>query len=141
VFAGLPVIEIDGVLRRTLRSAFPLGAVGVVAAFVFHEPLVGPGIVLGLALAVANHRVFQASALRFITPEGKVTRRPFAGSVAVRLGACTAVAIGLLILVQPMGWGVIGGLMLFQLLLMVNALATLFRYQRSQLANPEPPDA
>jgi hypothetical protein len=40
-----------------------------------------------------------------------------------------------------MGWGVIGGLMLFQLLLMVNALATLFRYQRSQLANPEPPDA
>lgn len=89
---------------------------------------------MGLALAVANHRVFQASALRFTTPEGGLERRPFATSVLARLGACTAVAFALLLVLEPMGWGVIGGLALFQFLMLANALAALLRYQRQQLA-------
>jgi hypothetical protein len=94
-----------------------------------------------LALAVANHRVFQSSALRFTTPEGVVNRKPFAGSVALRLGVCTAVAFGLLVVEQPMGWGVIGGLALFQALMLVNALVALLRYQRQQIGSQGSGDA
>ncbi len=141
MFAGLPVIEIDGVLRRTLRSTVPVAALGIVASFVFHQPLVAPGLVVGLAMAIANHRVFQASALRFTTEEGKVVRKPFVGSVALRLGACTAVAFGLLYLVEPMGWGVVAGLALFQVLLLYQALLSLLRAQKRQLQAPGDADA
>ena len=128
-------------LRRTLRSTLPVAALGIVASFVFRQPLVAPGIILGLAMAIANHRVFQASALRFTTDEGKLYRKPFAGSVALRLGACTAVAFGLLYLVEPMGWGVVGGLAVFQGLLLFQSLLTLLRLQKQQLQAPGDADA
>ncbi|MHB1534289.1 MAG: ATP synthase subunit I [Acidimicrobiales bacterium] len=141
MLAGFPVIEIEGIMRRTVRSAILMGIVAMVAAFAFHQPLVAPGIAIGLVLAVLNHRVFQSSALRFISADGKVVRKPFAGSVALRLGICTAVALALLVVVQPMGWGVIGGLMMFQLLMMTNALVSLIRYQRQDLSQLGKPDA
>jgi hypothetical protein len=133
VFAGFPVIEIDVVMRRTLRSAVVLAIVAVVAAIALGQPLVAPGVVVGLILAIGNHRVFQASAMRFTTPEGTVQRKPFASSVLARLGACTAVAGLLLVFVRPMGWGVIGGLVAFQMLLLLNATVALLKYQRSQM--------
>jgi hypothetical protein len=131
VFADFPVIEIDAVVRRTLRASVALAVLAVTAAIVLGYPLVGPGIVIGLIAAVANHRLFQASAMRYTTPEGKVVRKPFAGTVFFRLGAVTALALLLLVFVRPMGWGVIGGLAGFQALLLVNALVALLAYQRS----------
>ena len=50
----------------------------------------------------------------------------------MRLGVATAVALVLLIFVRPMGWGVIGGLALFQGVMLLNALVALLRYQRKQ---------
>lgn len=123
-------------MRRTVIAAIAVGVVGAVAAVLLGQPFVAPGLVIGLGLAVANHRVFQSSALRFTTPEGVVNRKPFAGSVALRLGVCTAVAFGLLIVDQPVGWGVIGGLALFQALMLINALVALLRYQRQQIGDP-----
>ena len=128
-------------MRRTVISAIIAGVIAAAVAVLLGQPLVVLGLALGLTLAVANHRVFQSSALRFTTPEGVVNRKPFAGSVALRLGICTAVAFGLLIVEQPMGWGVVGGLALFQALMLVNALVALLRYQRRQLDAPEGTDA
>jgi hypothetical protein len=65
-------------------------------------------------------------------------RRPYVGTVAARLGGITVVAFALLFLVRPMGFGMIGGLVAFQLLLMANALGALWRYQRLQLAGLGP---
>ena len=50
--------------------------------------------------------------------------------MALRLGVCTAVAIGLLIVDPPIGWGVIAGLALFQATMLFNALIALIRFQR-----------
>jgi hypothetical protein len=97
------------------------------------QALFALGLVVGLALAVANHRMFQSSALRFTTPEGDISRKPFAGSVALRLGVCTAVAVGLLVIRPALGWGVMAGLVLFQALILVNACVALVRYQRRQM--------
>jgi hypothetical protein len=132
VFTAFPLLEIDAVLRRTLRSSVILTAIAASLAIGLGYRLVAPGLVIGLILAIGNHRLFQASALRYTTPEGKVNRKPFAGATLVRLGAATAVALVLLVFVQPMGWGVIGGLAMFQGVLLVNALVVLLAYQRKQ---------
>ena len=128
-------------MRRTVFAAMAAGILAAVAAVLLGQPLVAPGLAIGLTLAVANHRVFQSSAMRFTTPEGVVNRKPFAGSVALRLGVCTAVAIGLLVVAPPIGWGVIAGLALFQALMLLNAVIGLLRYQRQQIGGTGGGDA
>jgi hypothetical protein len=130
---AFPLTVIDRVMRRTVTATLAAIVVGCAAAILLGQPYVAPGLVIGFGLAIANHRVFQSSAMRFTTPEGVVNRKPFAGSVALRLGVCTAVAIGLLIVSQPVGWGVIGALALFQVSLLCNALVALLQYQRQQI--------
>ena len=141
MITAFPLTEIDRIMRRTVIAAIVVGVVGAAASVVLGQPLVAPGIALGLGLALANHRVFQSSALRFTTPEGVVNRKPFAGSVALRLGACTAVAIGLMIVERPMGWGVIAGLASFQALMLANALVALLQFQRREIGEPGAGDA
>jgi hypothetical protein len=137
LLTAFPIAEVERVVRRTVISALIAGVIASGVAVLLGQPIVVFGLAIGLTLAVANHRVFQSSALRFTTPEGVVNRKPFAGSVALRLGICTAIAFGLLIVEQPMGWGVVGGLALFQALMLVNALVALLRYQRHQVNDPE----
>jgi hypothetical protein len=132
MLAQFPVIGVDRVVRRTLFSAGVVAVVGAVVAIIVGQPLVAPGLVVGLGLALMNHRVFQSSAMRFTSDEGTVRRKPFAGSVFLRLGVCTAVAIGALLLARPVGWGVIGGLAVFQALLLLNAVVALIGYQRAE---------
>lgn len=140
MLTAFPLSEIERVVRRTAIAAIIIGVAGAVIAVLVGQPYVVPGLAIGLTLALANHRVFQSSAMRFTTEEGVVNRKPFAGSVALRLGTCTLVAIGLLILKQPVGWGVIGGLALFQATMLGSALLSLFRFQRQQ-AGGETTDA
>jgi hypothetical protein len=121
-------------VRRTAYTAIGIGAVWAGIALLVGQPWFVPGIAVGLTLAIVNHRVFQSSALRFTTPEGVVSRKPFAGSVAVRLGVCTAIAIGGLIWYQPFGWGIVAGLALFQATMLAYALLALLRFQRQQIS-------
>jgi hypothetical protein len=141
LITAFPLTEIDRIVRRTVIAAIVAGVIGATASVLLGQPYVAPGIAIGLILAVANHRVFQSSALRFTTPEGVVNRKPFAGSVALRLGACTAVAIGLMIAERPVGWGVIAGLAAFQALMLANALVALLQYQRREIGGTGAGDA
>ncbi len=129
---SFPITQVDRIVRRTLVSSGAVGLVAIVTAVVLGYPLVAPGVILGLVMAVFNHRIFQSSAMRFIDTEGAIQRKPFAGSVFLRLGACTAVAIALLVWLRPAGWGVIGGLAIFQALMLLNSIVALIGYQRSE---------
>lgn len=131
MLTAFPLSEIERVVRRTAVTAIVIGVLGAIVAVLIGQPYFVPGLGLGLVLAICNHRVFQSSAMRFTTAEGAVNRKPFAGSVALRLGVCTAVAIGLLIIEQPVGWGVVAGLALFQATMLGTAVVALFRFQRS----------
>lgn len=135
MLTAFPLTEIERVVRRTAIGAIAIGIVGAGLALLLGQVSFVPGLAIGLVLAIANHRVFQSSAMRFTTAEGVVNRRPFAGSVALRLGACTAVAVGLLIVDQPVGWGVVAGLALFQATMLGNALVSLMRFQRQQVTS------
>lgn len=138
MLADFPVLYVDLIVRRTVASCIALAVVALAATLLFNQPLAGVGVVLGLAGAVGNHRLFQISTARYSDTEGHLDRKPYAGSVAARLGALTVVAFALLFLVRPMGFGMVGGLVAFQVLLMMNALGTLWRYQRMQLSGTVP---
>lgn len=141
MLTAFPLSEIDRVVRRTviatIAACIAVGAIAVLLG----QPLVVFGLAIGLTLAIANHRVFQSSAMRFTTPEGVVNRKPFAGSVALRLGVCTAVAVGLLIVSQPVGWGVVIALALFQAMMLFTAVIALIRFQRQDARNGGAGDA
>ena len=134
MLADFPVMYVDLIVRRTIVSSAAVGLVALAVTVVLGQPLAGIGAVLGLAGAVANQRLFQVSTAKYTNEEGRLDRKPYAGSVALRLGSLTAVAFALLFLVRPMGFGMVGGLVVFQLLLMGAALGTIWRYQRVQLA-------
>ena len=141
MLADFPVLYVDVIVRRTLGSCIVLAVVAVLASIMLGQPLAGVGIVLGLAGATVNHRLFQVSTVRYSSAEGNIDRKPYAGSVAARLGGLTVVAFALLFFVRPMGFGMVGGLVAFQVLLMANALGALWRYQRLQLAGLVPSGA
>jgi hypothetical protein len=132
LLTAFPVNGVDKILHRTIYSAAAVVAAGAIVAIVLGHPLVAPGLLLGLVMAVINHRVFQSSAMRFTSEEGTVRRKPFAGSVFLRLGACTAVALLLLVFARPVGWGVVGALAIFQGLMLLNAVVALIGYQRAE---------
>ncbi|HZT65424.1 MAG TPA: hypothetical protein VFA11_06520 [Acidimicrobiales bacterium] len=132
---GFNVAEIDAVVRRTLWSAAGFAMIAVAASIGLRYPLVGPGVVVGLVLGALNNRLFTHSALKFTTEEGRVRRRVLGTSVARRLGGVTVVAFALLWFVRPMGWGVLAGLAVFQLLLLVNALKAVLSFQRAEASD------
>jgi hypothetical protein len=134
MLADFPVLYVDVIVRRTLGSCIVLGVVALLASIVLGQPLAGIGVVLGLAGATVNHRLFQVSTVRYSSADGHMERKPYAGSVAARLGVLTIIAFALLYFVRPMGFGMVGGLVAFQVLLMANALGALWRYQKVQLA-------
>ncbi len=141
MLTAFPLAEVDRIVRRTAFASIAIGIVGAVIAVVLGQPSVPIGIAIGLGLAIANHRIFQSSALRFTSEEGIVNKKPFAGSVALRLGVCTAIAFGLLYLDEPVGWGVIAGLALFQATMLFYAMLALLRFQRQQIDAPGDPHA
>lgn len=136
MLADFPVLHVDLIVKRTIGSCIVLAVLAVPALTLLGQPLAGAGVVLGLGGAVVNHRLFQVSTAHYSDTEGHLARKPYAGSVVARLGGLTLVAFALLYLVRPMGFGMVGGLVAFQLLLMANAFGALWRHQKAQLAAP-----
>ena len=138
MLADFPVLYVDLIVKRTIASCVVLGVVAVPACIILGQPLAGRGSVTGLAAATVNHRLFQLSTVRYSSDDGHIARKPYAGSVAGRLGCHHHCRFCAPFFVRPMGFGMIAGLVAFQVLLMANALGALWRYQRLQLAGWRP---
>ena len=137
MFTDLPVMHTDLIVRRTIVLSAALAVVALAALLLLGQPLAGLGVLIGVGAALGNHRLFQKSTVRY-TATGSLQRRPFAGSVALRLALVTAIAIALVYFVRPAGFGMLGGLLLFQGALMGSALGALWRYQRLELSSDLP---
>jgi hypothetical protein len=118
------------VLRRTVVSALIVGVCAVVVALLLSAPWFALGLALGLGMAVVNLRFLDAGVAKLQTgadtnetEEGvsnKVLRRAIGTKSVTRLGVITAIAIGLLLLNGALGIGAVAGLVIFQLLFVVN---------------------
>jgi hypothetical protein len=113
------------VLRRTILSALIVGAVAVVLIAFLGSLWGALGLIIGLGLAIVNLR-FLDSGIAKLKPEGeisvsnKVLRRAMGTKSVTRLGIITVICIGLLLINGPLGIGAVAGLVIFQLLFVVN---------------------
>ncbi|HWF15788.1 MAG TPA: hypothetical protein VG244_06365 [Acidimicrobiales bacterium] len=115
------------VLRRTVVSALIVGAVAVIVVALLGSLWGALGLIIGLGMAIVNLR-FLDSGIAKLKPPGegeevssnKVLRRAMGTKSVTRLGIITVIAIGLLLLNGALGIGAVAGLVIFQLLFVVN---------------------
>jgi hypothetical protein len=111
------------VLRRTVVSALVVGVAAVVIALLLSAPWAALGLAIGLGLAVVNLRFLDAGVAKLHTDgevSNKVLRRAMGTKSITRLGIITVICIGLLLLNGALGIGAVAGLVIFQLLFVLN---------------------
>jgi hypothetical protein len=111
------------VLRRTIVSALIVGVAAIVIALLLSAPWAALGLAIGLAVAVLNLRFLDAGVAKLNTSgetSNKVLRRAIGTKSATRLGVITVICVGLLLLNGALGIGAVAGLVIFQLLFVVN---------------------
>ena len=111
------------VLRRTIVSAIVVGAACIVITLLLSVPWASLGLAIGLGMAVVNLRFLDAGVAKLSTEgevSNKVLRRAMGTKSVTRLGVITVICIGLLLLNGALGIGAVAGLVIFQLLFVVN---------------------
>jgi len=111
------------VLRRTIVSALIVGAAAVIIALLLSVPWAALGLAIGLTMAIVNLRFLDAGVAKLNTggeTNNKVLRRAMGTKSVTRLGVITLICIGLLLLNGALGIGAVAGLVIFQLLFVVN---------------------
>jgi hypothetical protein len=86
-------------------------------------PWAALGIAIGLGMAVLNLRFLDAGVAKLHTDgetSNKVLRRAMGTKSITRLGVIIVICIGLLLLNGALGIGAVAGLVIFQLLFVVN---------------------
>jgi ATP synthase I chain len=122
-FADLELPALARVLRRTVISTLLVGAVGILLALLLSAPFAALGIGIGVAVAIVNLRFLDSGVSKVETrgeTNKKVVRRILGTRTATRLAIITAIAIGLLLLNGPLGIGTVIGLVIFQILFVIN---------------------
>ncbi len=122
---NLPTNTLPRLLRRTTLSALAVGVVGFVVALFVAPPLGALGVALGVALAIINLRFLDRQAARVELKgeqSSKAVRRQLGGKTTGRLILMTIVALFFLWLNAPLGVGIVTGLVLYQIVFVVNVL-------------------
>jgi ATP synthase I chain len=126
MMSGLSDLEgtaLAKVLRRTVISAIIVGIGAIIIALLLSQPWGALGIFIGLGLAILNLRFLDAGVAKVQTKgetDRKVLRRAMGTKSATRLAVITVICIGLLFLNGPLGIGSVTGLVIFQILFVVN---------------------
>jgi hypothetical protein len=121
--SGLGGNVLAKVLRRTIVSSLIVGVAAVLIALLLSQPWAALGLAFGLTIAVLNLRFLDAGVAKLNTSgetNNKVLRRAIGTKSVTRLAVITVICIGLLLLNGPLGIGAVAGLVIFQLLFVVN---------------------
>lgn len=122
---NLPANTLPRLLRRTTLSAIAVGLVGFIVALLISPPLAALGVVIGVGLAVLNLRFVDSQAAK-VELRGeqstKAVRRQLGGKTTVRLAVVTVVVLAVVWLNGPLGIGIVAGLVLYQIVFVVNVL-------------------
>lgn len=127
MFERLQLPDVASVARRTMVGALVVGVCGLVVALLFSQPWVALGLCIGLGLGMANFRLIVHSVIRVGRRMSGSKRRPLAMNTLSRLMLMTLVALVLLWFVPPLGLGIVGGLAIFQVLLLVNVVRAMLK--------------
>ena len=122
---NLPANTLPRLLRRTTLSAIAVGVAGFLVAIFVAPPLAALGVALGVGLAILNLRFLDSQAAH-VELRGeqstKAVRRQIGGKTTLRLAAVTVLVIGVVFLNAPLGIGIVSGLVLYQIVFVMNVL-------------------
>lgn len=119
--------DITRVARRTMLGAIGIGVASLLIALLLSQPWVALGLCIGLSFGMINFRLIIRSVLKVGQRSDENKRRPLALNTLARLGAMTAIALGVLALKAPLGFGLVGGMALFQLVLLANVTVSMLK--------------
>ena len=125
VLENLPTNTLPRLLRRTTVSALAAGLVGFVVALFLSQPLAALGVAVGVGLAVLNLRFLDRQAARVELrgeQSSKAVRRQLGGKTTGRLAVVTVLVLGVLWLSAPLGIGIVAGLVIYQIVFVVNVM-------------------
>lgn len=115
--------------RRVLIVSIAAGLIGLIAALVTGHYIAGVTFCFGIALGFVNTRLTLSSAAKFSAAESSAKRPIIFGSLK-RLAVITVIALAVAITFRPDGVATLGGLALFQMLLLGNTTSSLYRELR-----------
>jgi hypothetical protein len=125
VLENLPTDTLPRLLRRTTLSAVIAGALGFLVAIILAPPLAAMGVVIGVGMAIMNLRFLDGQAAK-VELRGeqstKAVRRQLGGKTTARLLVMTVVVLVAVFLNAPLGIGIVSGLVLYQLVFVVNVM-------------------
>lgn len=110
--------------RRVLIVAAVLGVVGLVVSTLLGHYKIGLTLCVGIALGFINTRLTVSAAARFSRSQNRSKRPIIIGSLQ-RLALITVIALLVAYAFRPDGLAALGGLALFQLLLLGNTSTAL----------------
>jgi len=125
VLENLPPDTLPRLLRRTVLSAIIVGFVGFIVAVLVAPPLSALGLVIGVGLAILNLRYLDRQAARVELKgeqSSKAVRRQLGGKTTGRLAIMTVVVLAVVWLNAPLGIGIVSGLVLYQIVFVVNVM-------------------
>ncbi len=122
---NLPTDTLPRLLRRTTLSAIVVGFAGFVVAIFVAPPLAAIGVVVGVVMAIMNLRFLDGQAAK-VELRGeqstKAVRRQLGSKTTVRLAIMTVIVLVVVFLNAPLGIGIVSGLVLYQIVFVVNVL-------------------
>jgi len=125
VLENLPTDTLPRLLRRTTLSAIIVGFLGFIVAVFVAPPLAALGVVLGVGMAVLNLRFLDGQAAK-VELRGeqstKAIRRQLGSKTTLRLAIMTVIVLGVVFLNAPLGIGIVSGLVLYQIVFVVNVM-------------------
>lgn len=127
MFDRFSLPDVAAVSRRTMLGALVVGAAGLLVLLLISQPWAAVGLCGGLGLGMSNFRLVQRSVAKVGRRVEANKRRPLAMNTLGRMAAVTVVALGLLFILPPLGLGLIGGMALFQVILLANVTRSMLK--------------
>lgn len=115
--------------RRVLIVAAALGTAGLIVTLLLGHFIAGLTLLVGIVLGFVNTRLTLSAAARFSETKDR-SKRPIIFGSLQRLAVITAVALLVAYAFRPDGIATLGGLALFQVLLLGNTTTALRRELR-----------
>jgi ATP synthase I chain len=127
MFDRFSLPDVMTVSRRTMLMTLVIGVVGLIVLLLVSQPWAALGLCIGLGLGMLNFRAIQRSVVKVGERVEANKRRPLAINTLGRMAIITVVALGLLLVEPPLGFGLLGGLALFQMILLLNVSRSMLK--------------
>lgn len=114
-------------LKRSLILAVPVGVAFFILLTLIGHPLAGAFVMVGLGLGFANVWAVQRAVVSY---GQSASKGAFLRSVFGRLGALTVLGLVPAYFLRPDGFGVIGGIAVFQAMMVTGSIVSMSRELR-----------